>query len=73
MHGSCGTEMDSEIINGRDGPENLVINGNISRDRNERCFDDELVSIIFLLFILTFKGLGKILVSVVNWIHLAHD
>jgi hypothetical protein len=78
MHGSGDTEIDSDIINGRDGPEDLVINGKIISKRIPKIglrgvFYDELVSIIFLFLILTFKALGKILISVVNWIHLAHD
>jgi hypothetical protein len=55
VHGSVGTEIESEMVNGRDGPEDLNINGkiisrHISRDRIERCFYDKLLSVIIFYF-----------------------
>jgi hypothetical protein len=69
VHGSGGTEIESGIINGGDGPVDLDIN----RKMISRHISILLPFIIIIFIFDTFKGLCKILISVVNWINLAHD
>jgi hypothetical protein len=49
VHGSGGTEIELEIINGRDGPEDLGINGKMISRRISRDMSF-IVSYYLLLF-----------------------